>query len=185
MSSRLPIPKRIRFAVFKRDGFTCQYCGAHPPDVILEIDHIEPISEGGSNDESNLATACTSCNRGKAGIPLTVVPKPLSERAAEIEEMEEQLAGYRDVMRAHLIRVEQDMWEVAEALSPGCGKDGFRRDWLQSIKRFNEHLELHEVVDAAERALARKPYSSFQAFKYFCGICWTKIRGPRTDEDEP
>jgi hypothetical protein len=176
MSTRAPISKRIRFNVFKRDRFVCQYCGAHPPDVVLEIDHIEPIAAGGSDDEGNLVTACTSCNRGKAGIPLTVVPKPLSERAAEIEEMEEQLAGYREVMRGRLLRIEQDMWEVAEALSSGCMERGFRRDWLQSIKRFNEHLELHEVVDAAEQAAARLPYSDTQKFKYFCGICWNKIR---------
>jgi hypothetical protein len=182
MSSRVPISKRVRFSVFKRDQFTCLYCGAHPPDVILEIDHIEPLSEGGSNDESNLATACTACNRGKAGIPLTVVPKPLSERAAEIEEMEEQLEGYREVMRAHLLRIEEDKWEVAQALFPEC--TSMRRDWLQSIKRFNEHLDLHEVIDAAEQALARMPYSDIGRFRYFCGICWNKIRGPRI-EDEP
>lgn len=33
---RKPLSKRIRFEVFKRDSFTCQFCGRTPPEVILE-----------------------------------------------------------------------------------------------------------------------------------------------------
>lgn len=36
--------KRLRFPVFKREFFTCQYCGAQPPDVVLVCDHIEPAA---------------------------------------------------------------------------------------------------------------------------------------------
>jgi hypothetical protein len=53
---------------------------------------------------------------------------------------------------------------------------GMRRDWLRSIKTFNEQLPLHVVLDAAELAYARKPYSDRTRFLYFCGICWNKIR---------
>jgi len=35
-------------------------------DVVLEIDHIHPVKEGGTNDEGNLWTLCYCCNRGKA-----------------------------------------------------------------------------------------------------------------------
>ncbi len=31
------ISKRLRFEVFKRDGFVCQYCGNHPPAVVLHF----------------------------------------------------------------------------------------------------------------------------------------------------
>ena len=34
---RKQISARIRFEIFKRDQFTCQYCGAHPPAVILQV----------------------------------------------------------------------------------------------------------------------------------------------------
>lgn len=37
---RKPISKKIRFEVFKRDGFTCQYCGRMAPDVVL-VDYLE------------------------------------------------------------------------------------------------------------------------------------------------
>ena len=56
--------KKIRLAVFEKDNFTCQYCGAS--NVKLECDHIIPISKGGSNDFENLTTACVTCNRTKS-----------------------------------------------------------------------------------------------------------------------
>lgn len=52
-----------RMAVFTRDNFTCQYCGA--AGVPLECDHILPVSRGGSDDLSNLTTACAPCNQSK------------------------------------------------------------------------------------------------------------------------
>jgi len=68
---RKAISKGIRFDVFKRDGFACQYCGRTPPDVILEIDHIQPVAKGGDNDIMNLVSACVACNRGKGAKVLT------------------------------------------------------------------------------------------------------------------
>lgn len=65
MVKREPLSKKIRFEVFKRDSFTCQYCGSKAPDVILEVDHIKPVKEGGDNDLMNLITSCFNCNRGK------------------------------------------------------------------------------------------------------------------------
>ena len=65
-TKRKAISKKTRFEVFKRDGFTCQYCGAHPPQAILHVDHIVPVAEGGGNEDTNLVTACDHCNLGKA-----------------------------------------------------------------------------------------------------------------------
>lgn len=173
--SRAPLSKRTRFEVFKRDGFTCQYCGAHPPDAILEADHIIPVCDGGSNEIGNLVTACFACNRGKADISLSVIPKSLAERADEVKEREEQIAGYREVMQAREDRIEEDVWRVADTLIPRASEEGMRRDHLLSIKRFNERLLLHDVLDAAEIAIARHT-SKRVRFLYFCGICWRKIR---------
>lgn len=47
---RTPISKKLRFEVFKRDKFACNYCGKQAPNVVLEIDHIEPVSKGGTNE---------------------------------------------------------------------------------------------------------------------------------------
>lgn len=58
----------IRFRVFQRDGFTCQYCGA--VGVRLECDHVIPWTAGGPTSEQNLKTACVPCNRSKGAKPL-------------------------------------------------------------------------------------------------------------------
>lgn len=54
-----------RFEIFSFDNFTCQYCGATPPEAKLEIDHIIPVSKGGAHTNENLITACSNCNFGK------------------------------------------------------------------------------------------------------------------------
>lgn len=59
---------RLRLAVFERDAFTCQYCGAIGER--LECDHIIPASKGGYADMRNLTTACRSCNQSKRDLPL-------------------------------------------------------------------------------------------------------------------
>jgi 5-methylcytosine-specific restriction endonuclease McrA len=59
------VNKRLRFAVLERDDFTCQYCGRRPPEVRLEVDHLEPRARGGKDGLWNLVTACWDCNRGK------------------------------------------------------------------------------------------------------------------------
>jgi len=71
MAKRKSLSKKVRFEVFKRDSFTCQYCGRSAPDVVLEVDHIQPVSKGGSDDVINLVTSCTSCNRGKSNKKLS------------------------------------------------------------------------------------------------------------------
>lgn len=173
----MSLSKRLRFDVFKRDGFVCQYCGRHPPDVVLECDHIDPRAEGGVDEEWNLVTACFDCNRGKAATPLSIVPKSLADQATEVREREDQLMGYRAVLQTQLDRIEDDMWAVAEALFPGeTEEQGVRRDYLQSIKRFNSRMPVHVVIDAAEVALARWPRAKRTRFKYFCGICWNRLR---------
>jgi len=72
---REPISKRLRFEVFKRDRFTCQYCGRKPPDVVLHCDHLTPVSANGSTDSFNLITSCEDCNLGKSANELPHLTK--------------------------------------------------------------------------------------------------------------
>ena len=175
MTDRIPVPVKLRFEIFKRDDFICQYCGKHPPEVILEVDHIYPVMLGGTNDPDNLATSCWECNRGKGAIELSTKARPLSERAAEIQERERQLDGYHEVMEAKRQRIEDQTWEVVFVFDPKATT--FRRDWLRSIGMFIERLGYHEVLEASEIAMARKPYAAESTqFKYFCGICWKKLK---------
>ena len=52
--------------VFKRDKFTCQYCGARPGSEELTIDHVTPQAQGGTSTWLNCVLACISCNSRKA-----------------------------------------------------------------------------------------------------------------------
>lgn len=92
--ARKPIPKTIRFEVFKRDKFTCQYCGASAPDVILEIDHIQPVSKGGTNELLNLVTSCRNCNRGKSNKELSddSAVKVQKQQLDDMQDRREQLS---------------------------------------------------------------------------------------------
>lgn len=51
----------------RRDGFGCMHCGSRSGD--LQIDHIVPIAENGSNDMGNLQLLCPSCNSIKSDRP--------------------------------------------------------------------------------------------------------------------
>jgi len=52
--------------IFKRDRFTCQYCGAQPGSEELTIDHVQPRSRGGTSTWENCVLACIECNSKKA-----------------------------------------------------------------------------------------------------------------------
>lgn len=179
--ARKSISPKTKFEIFKRDGFTCQYCGSHPPSAILHIDHINPVSKGGDNSDGNLITSCSNCNGGKAARLLTSIPKSLKQKSEEIAEKEKQINGYYKVMEAQKIRIETDVWRVAEILCKSYPIDGMRRDWFNSIKRFNENLGVHVVMDAMEIAASKFTYSEAKAFSYFCGICWNKIKEAKND----
>ena len=60
-----PHVKLTRREIFRRDNYTCQYCGKHSLD--LTIDHIIPRHLGGPHTWENVITACASCNHHKGG----------------------------------------------------------------------------------------------------------------------
>ena len=77
---------KLNNGLFKRDSYTCQYCGRHRSelkyDERLTRDHIIPRSRGGKDDWENVVTACSTCNQKKddrtpkeAGLRLRTIPK--------------------------------------------------------------------------------------------------------------
>ena len=52
--------------LFKRDRYTCQYCGAQPDTQELTIDHVLPRSRGGLSTWANCVLACLRCNQRKS-----------------------------------------------------------------------------------------------------------------------
>src|SRR5690606_41021168 len=85
----MAIGKRLRFEVFKRDAFTCQYCGRKAPDVILHLDHVMPRVDGGADDLLNLITSCIDCNLGKGRKPLSD-ETALDRQRRQLEELQER-----------------------------------------------------------------------------------------------
>lgn len=62
---RIPIPKSVQNYIFKRDNYQCKSCGKTAQQIQLNVDHIIPLAQGGSNDISNLQTLCKLCNQRK------------------------------------------------------------------------------------------------------------------------
>lgn len=175
--ARKAISKRSRFEVFKRDGFVCQYCGNHPPEVVLEVDHIDPVSKGGTDERDNLITSCFNCNRGKSDVLLSIIPQSLTDKAKEISEREDQILEYQKIMQERRDRIDEEIWSVLSVIVVE-NRHGLSvpKNWYQGTKTFIEKLGYDQVYDCMEIASAKKPYSKNAAFKYFCGICWNKIK---------
>lgn len=115
--ARKAISKGLRFEVFKRDGFRCRYCGATPNQSTLHVDHVIPVSGGGTNDPANLVTACSACNAGKSArpvgenmIPPARSPEEVREQTKQVAECAKRHAELESAM-ADLHRTVVDKWE--------------------------------------------------------------------------
>jgi len=62
---RKPISGSVKYRVLTRARGRCECCGAHEHQRALEVDHIIPKNQGGSDDISNLQGLCFRCNAGK------------------------------------------------------------------------------------------------------------------------
>lgn len=107
---RVKVPRMgIQFSrvnVYRRDGFTCQYCGEEFNADALTFDHVMPQSRGGSTDWKNIVTSCGPCNRQKgdrtpseADMPLLTQPKkprwwPFSESSRNFDKHPESWRPY-------------------------------------------------------------------------------------------
>lgn len=60
---------KLREEIKERDKYTCKCCGvsiSDEPHLLLEVDHIIPVSKGGLTEKENLQTLCWRCNRKKS-----------------------------------------------------------------------------------------------------------------------
>lgn len=184
---------RTRFEVFKRDRFVCTYCGGHPPDVLLEVDHVVPRAAGGSDEIDNLVTACWNCNRGKSdrlldeGDRPTVSPKTVAameERLTQAKAYVELLGQLSNVTEAMLEHV-TDYWAIAFGARAEEREDGTYRvldggTWPKAatVRQFLRDLEMDQILGAVDAAASRvgpKPGND----RYFYAICWRLIKDKR------
>lgn len=156
-SNRKSLSKKLRFEVFKRDSFKCQYCGLSAPDVVLHVDHINPIAKGGGKEITNLITSCASCNLGKGARPLddrSVVEKQRAQ-LEELQERREQLAMMFEWQRG-LLDIEGetlkgilDYWSM---LAPGRFANEIGR---QEVRKWAFKFPLTLVLESMRTAAAR------------------------------
>lgn len=175
------VSKKIRFDVFKRDNFTCQYCGHSPPAVVLELDHIIPRSKGGPDSIDNYITACFECNRGKGKHTLDVTPETIEAKRKLLKEKRLQLKAF-----TRLIEKQEEDLDYAMAGVVATFHRSFpdqlptTRFINGTIRKFVSLLPSIKVEDAMDLACSTKPKDPEAAVRYFCGICWNWIKKPET-----
>lgn len=152
-STRTSISKKLRFEVFKRDSFTCQYCGLKAPDVVLHIDHIHPHAKGGDASIMNLITACFDCNMGKKDRVLTdssVLDKQrdqlklLQEKREQLKLMAEWREGLKN-MDSEMVVSLRDYLCVEFGNKWGVSDTGMQliKKWLKKYT----YIELCNAID--------------------------------------
>jgi hypothetical protein len=68
-TGRAKVPLSQRWRIMDRDGRRCRVCGRGAPrygKLTLHVDHIVPVSRGGTNDDENLRVLCSECNLGRS-----------------------------------------------------------------------------------------------------------------------
>jgi hypothetical protein len=181
---------RTRFEVFKRDEFTCRYCGRRSPEVVLQVDHIVPVCDGGSDDQINLATSCWECNSGKSGVPLNelITGEDPHDRAIEILERKRQLEEYNRVLAEDREAREAEAWKVWRywQTERGFTDDRLnnmpRRDftWLMNCLTTVPSTKMLDFIDAAFAAGATRD------FRYVGGCVkkWREAQQAQREQQE-
>lgn len=187
MAKRKAIPKNIRFEVFKRDSFTCQYCGRSAPDVQLEVDHIDPVADGGDNSILNLITSCRDCNRGKG-------KKKLNDNTTVVKQKKilDDLQKRREMIEMMVLWKKQLMEETEKEIDMIDDYIGSISDWVMSedgrrtIKANIEKFGFPEVYESTKIAFRTYYHvgneSSWRyAFSKIGGICYNRKVGRGAD----
>lgn len=179
--------KKLRFEIFKRDGFRCVYCGATPVQKVLRIDHVVPVADGGDNSADNLVTACHDCNSGKGAVPLdrsaltggpSLSPEAMREHA---EQIREYLSAQKelDAARKAVADVLIDHWQtVAGPMSQDFANriPGLLRDWPLDRLRDAADIMAHKLGAPGARFV---PHVADAQVRYFYGILrrWRENEG--------
>lgn len=188
MAGRKGLSKKTRFEVFKRDKFTCQYCGRMSPDVILEVDHIKPVAEGGTNKMMNLITSCRDCNRGKGKVKLSddAELKKQQKQLVELAEKREQLEMMMN-WKLELANLEtQEVEYISSYLHERTGYS-LNEYGVEDAYKYLKQFSFVEVIDAIDIAMAYyykgdgKTWNT--AWEKVGGICYNRRKQKQEQED--
>jgi hypothetical protein len=168
----MTVSKRLRFEVFRRDGYACRYCGRKAPHVELTVDHVVPEALGGTDDPTNLVTACADCNSGKTSTPpdaalVADVSHDAHRWAAAMQQAADELRLTTD-SRSEIYEAVWNAWTSYR-------RRGIPQGFERKLDRFlDAGLTPQLLVELAEVA-ATTP-DIWDRWAYFCGCCWTRIR---------
>lgn len=93
--------------IYRRDRYTCQYCGSQPGSEDLTIDHVQPRSRGGTSTWENCVLACLECNMRKADRTPTEARMPLRKPPVR--------PAWRPLYTRHNVRIESWSKFLSEA----------------------------------------------------------------------
>lgn len=170
----MAVSKRTRFEVLRRDNYTCRYCRSTESE--LTIDHVTPLALGGTDDPANLVACCKDCNSGKTstspdeGTVAQVADDAMRwaaamAKAAEIDEA-------KAAVTASIIEWFEDVWAT---FTPSWAD--LPADFDVSILQFRAiGLPATAVEEAVRITGSKRDVSQRQMWRYFCGICWNKVR---------
>lgn len=175
----MAVSRRLRFEILRRDNHQCRYCGSTAPDVKLTVDHVVPVALGGSDEPSNLVSACADCNAGKsasspdAAIVEDVAADALRWARAMSRAQEAQLAErdneseYMDAFRA-----QWDGWtDPSGKVFLELNADHYTT--LRNLRRAG--LSLDDLAYATDVAMSAKHIPYGRLWRYFAGICWRMV----------
>lgn len=174
----MAISKKLRFEIFKRDDFKCQYCGKSSPKVVLEVDHIIPKKEGGGDNLENLITSCFDCNRGKGKNLLEEYKEGTdpTEQAVLLLERERQLKEYNQVLKKVRKRKNEDYSIILEHWEDNFGERPYcPASLIMRTLDFLPREKILEAIDVCYRGYKKHGDKSWNEsiLAYFFGIIRT------------
>lgn len=188
MAERKPLSKKLRFEVFKRDSFTCQYCGRKAPDIVLEVDHIHPVSKGGKNELMNLVTSCRDCNRGKGKRKLSDDSEVMIQRN-QLEELNQKREQMKMMLewKSELQKFEEEQIDEIEGLFNYITGFVFnapaRRICEERIRKYGFE-EVYECTKlSCEKYFKDSFLSAEKAWDKVGGICYNRKKMKEGEQD--
>lgn len=172
----MAVSKRLRFEVLSRDGEACCKCGRRPPEVELQVDHVIPVTLGGSDEPSNLQTLCKECNSGKSSVPPGApLVEQVSAQAVAMAEALQIVAKERAANRKRASKIHTAFYEEWHAWTNRYGDhEHLPGNWKSNVDQLlNEGLALEDLIELVEVAMNAKAKDTW---KYFCGCCWRRLK---------
>jgi hypothetical protein len=193
----MAVSLKLRFEVFKRDDFTCQYCGRKTPEVILELEHIIPLSKGGTDDLDNLTTSCFECNRGKGKSLRDTILKDrdIHDETILLAEREFQLAEYNNLKKKVRERENNEIAELTEYFSSkihgepiSSAKKEFPGYLVRQCLKNISYIDIFELIDIAIDITSRDSKGdshTVASAKYLSAILRNKLREKKDPTTNP